>query len=182
MAKLVSKTYGDALFELAVEENKVDELSEEVLFVRELLDREDELNRLMNHPKIIKEEKLEMLQQIFDGRISKELMGFLTIVLTKDRYGELEEILDYFLAEGKRYKGIGIATVTTAVELSEEQKKRIEQKLSDTTEFRSMEMIYRTDASLIGGMIIRIGDRVVDSSIRTKLSKLQRELLKTQIS
>ena len=82
----------------------------------------------------------------------------------------------------KKYKGIGIATVTTAVALSAEQQKKIEQKLLDTTDYKSMEMNYQTDPALIGGMIIRIGDRVVDSSIRTKLSELQRELLKVQVS
>ena len=182
MAKLISKTYGDALFELAVEEEKVDVLSEEILEVKRVLDENQEFGRLMNHPKIIKEEKIRMAQEIFESRVSKELMGFLTIIITKDRYKNIDEILDYCIAEVKKYKGIGIATVTTAVALSAEQQKKIEQKLLDTTDYKSMEMNYQTDPALIGGMIIRIGDRVVDSSIRTKLSELQRELLKVQVS
>ncbi len=57
MAKLVSKTYGDALFELAVESNQLDSFLEEARCVRSVLESHDELNRLMNHPKIVKEEK-----------------------------------------------------------------------------------------------------------------------------
>jgi F-type H+-transporting ATPase subunit delta len=181
MAKLISKTYGDALFELAVEEEKVDVLSEEILEVKKVLDENQEFGRLMNHPKIIKEEKIQLAQQVFGDRISKEIMGFLTIIISKDRYRNIDEILDYFIAEVKRYKGIGVATVTTAVPLKEEQRKSVEKKLLDTTEYKSMEMHYETDASLIGGMIIRIGDRVVDSSIRTKLTELERTLLKVQV-
>ena len=181
MAKLISKTYGDALFELAVEKDKVDELLEEIEQLKGVLSENEDFGRLMNHPKIIKEEKIQVAKDVFTGRISDELLGFLTIIITKDRYKDIDAILEYFIAEVKRYKGIGVATVTTAVPLKEEQCKKIEQKLLDTTEYKKMEMHYRTDESLIGGMVIRIGDRVVDSSIKTKLSELQKELLEVQL-
>lgn len=181
MAKLISKTYGDALFELAVEENKIDVLLEEIEQLQNVLKQNEDFGRLMNHPKIIKEEKIQVAKNVFEGRISKELLGFLTIIISKDRYKEIDEILSYFIAEVKKYKGIGIATVTTAVPLKEDQCKKIEQKLLDTTEYKSMEMHYETDTALIGGMVIRIGDRVVDSSISTKLKELQRDLLKVQV-
>ena len=68
-----------------------------------------------------------------------------------------------------------------AVPLKESQCKEVEKRLLDTTKYKSMEISYGVDASLIGGMVIRIGDRVVDSSIRTKLNELQKDLLKVQI-
>ncbi len=181
MAKLISKTYGDALFELATEENKVDELFEEIQQLRAILKKNDEFGRLMEHPKIIKEEKLTVLNNVFKGKISDELLGFMTIIISKDRYQEMDEILEYFTMEVKKYKGIGVATVTTAIQLRDEQRAKIERRLLDTTSYKSMEMHYKQDAALIGGMVIRIGDRVVDSSIRTKLNELQRDLLKVQI-
>lgn len=181
MAKLISKTYGDALFELAVEESKVDVLLEEIQQLQEILKENSDFGKMMAHPKIIKEEKLQVAENVFKGRISDELMGFLLIIISKDRYQEIDEILEYFVTEVKKYKGIGVATVTTAVPLKEEQCKKIEQKLLDTTDYKKMEMHYQVDAALIGGMVIRIGDRVVDSSISTKLNELQKELLKIQI-
>ena len=181
MAKLISKTYGDALFELAVEKNKVDVLLEEIEQLQGILSENDEFSRLMNHPKIIKEEKIQVAKNVFEGRISDELLGFITIIISKDRYKDIDAILDYFIAEVKRYKGIGVATVTTAVPLKEEQCSKIEQKLLDTTQYTKMEMHYNLDESLIGGMVVRIGDRVVDSSIKTKLNELQKELLKVQL-
>ncbi len=181
MAKLISKTYGDALFELAVENDKIDVLSEEIEQLRSVLSENIEFSRLMNHPKIIKEEKIQVAKNVFEGRISEELLGFITIIISKDRYKDIDAILDYFIAKVKRYKGIGVATVTTAIPLKEEQCKKIEQKLLDTTGYKKMEMHYKEDASLIGGMVVRIGDRVVDSSIKTKLNELQKELLKVQL-
>jgi len=181
MAKLISKTYGDALFELAVEEDKIDILLEEIEQLQKILAENEDFGRLMNHPKIINEEKIEVANNVFAGRISEELLGFLTIIISKDRYREIDEILKYFVARVKEYKGIGIATVTTAVPLKDGQRKEVEQKLLDTTRYQSMEISYSVDASLIGGMVIRIGDRVVDSSIKTKLSTLQKDLMKVQI-
>ena len=181
MAKLISKTYGDALFELAVEEGKIDVLLEEIEQLQKILAENEDFGKLMNHPKIIKEEKIEVAKSVFEGRVSEELLGFLTIIISKDRYREIDEILEYFVAKVKEYKGIGIATVTTAVPLKENQCREVEKRLLDTTQYQSMEISYGVDASLIGGMVIRIGDRVVDSSIRTKLNELQKDLLKVQI-
>lgn len=181
MAKLISKTYGDALFELAVEENKVDDLLGEIGQLQKVLQENEDFGRLMTHPKINKDEKIQVVTNVFKGRISDELLGFLTIIISKDRYQEIDGILEYFLTEVKKYKGIGVATVTTAVPLREEQRRKVEQRLLDTTDYKSMEIHYKQDAALIGGMVIRIGDRVVDSSISTKLNELQKDLLKVQI-
>ena len=181
MAKLVSKTYGEALFELAVEEDKVDVFMEEIAEIREVLAQNTDFAKFMNHPKILKENKLEVLKNVFKGRIQDELTGFLTLIVTKDRYHEIDAILDYFLSEIKSYKGIGIAYVTTASGLNGEQCKRIEQKLLETTSFQQMEMHYAIDESLIGGMVIRIGDRVVDSSLKYKLEQLTSQLMKISL-
>ena len=86
MAKLVSKTYGEALFELAVEEDKVDVFMEEIAEIREVLAQNTDFAKFMNHPKILKENKLEVLKNVFKGRIQDELTGFLTLIVTKDRY------------------------------------------------------------------------------------------------
>lgn len=181
MAKLVSKTYGEALFELAVEEGKEEELLGEIMTLKEILSDNPDFARLMNHPKVLKEEKLEVLNKVFNGRVSDELTGFLQLVVTKDRYGEIDSILDYFVGEVKKLKGIGVAYVSTAAELTDLKKKEIEEKLLTTTHFKKMEMHYGVDEDLIGGMVIRIGDRVVDSSIKTKLFEMKRQLLKARV-
>lgn len=181
MAKLVSKTYGEALFELSVEEDKVDHFAEEIQGIRTILEENPEFNALMTHPKIIKEEKIKVVEHVFEGRISKELMGFLRLLVIKDRYREIDSILDYFIAKVKELRGIGIAYVTTPLSLTDTQKKHVEEKLLATTSFQQMEMHYREDKRIIGGMVIRIGDRVVDSSVATKLEELQKQLLKIQL-
>lgn len=180
MAKLVANTYGEALFSLAVEENKVDALYEEALSLSDILKENPDFDTLMNHPKVTSEEKEKVLEEVFDGRISRELEGFLKLLLANDRYKDLDKVLEFFFGRVKEYKGIGIAWVSSALPLSDAQKAAVEKKLLETAKYKKMEMHYETDESLIGGMVIRIGDRVVNSSISYKLDSLKRSLLDSQ--
>lgn len=181
MAKLVSKTYGEALFELAQEEDKVLPLLEEVCALQTILLENKELALLMNNPKVSKEERVEILKSIFGEKVSRELMGFLELLVQKGRYGEIDAILAYFIQRVKDAEGIGKAYITTAIPLKEAQKAAVEAKLLSTTSYRRIETEYAVDESLIGGMTIRIKDRVVDSSIKTKLERMERELLTIQL-
>ena len=181
MAKLVEQTYGEALFQTAMEGNQVDAFLEEVELIQTVLEQNPEWDRLMKHPKISKQEKVEIMKGAFAGRISREMTGFLELILTKERYGHLQDIFRYFTLKVKEEKKIGTAYVTTPMELSEVRRADIQAKLLETTPYLTMEMHYDVDPSLIGGMVIRIKDRVVDSSIRTKLADMKRELLQIQL-
>lgn len=172
MAKLASKIYGDALFELAVEDGRIDSLWEEVRAVRKAMSENRELTALMEHPNVVKEEKLKLLEDIFKGRVSDDMTGFLLTVETKGRYGELPGIFDYFEDRVKEYKNIGVAYITSPAGLSREWKEKIEAKILATTKYETLEAHYRIDESLMGGLIIRLGDRVVDSSVKHKLEQL----------
>ncbi len=182
MAKLVSKVYGDALLQAARDRDCLDGLYEEVQALDAVLRENGELLRLLNHPQVVKEEKLQIIENVFHGRVSDEMMGFLNAVVEKDRQNDIFDIFQYFIGQVKEQKRIGTACVTTAVELSEAQKKQVKAKLLETTSYVEFEMNYAVDPSLIGGMVIRIGDRVVDSSIRTRLQNLKRQLMDVQLA
>ncbi|MBR1910474.1 MAG: ATP synthase F1 subunit delta [Lachnospiraceae bacterium] len=181
MAKLVSKTYGEALYETAMEKGKTSELMGEITAVRGILNENPDFDKLMLHPGIPKLEKLKVVEEVFGGKVSSELSGFLRIIVENERYKELNSVFDYFTDKVKEANGVGVVFVTTAKELSESQKSQVKLKILQTTSYHTMEMHYEVDPSLIGGMVIRIGDRVVDSSIRTKLNDLTRQLLQIQL-
>jgi F-type H+-transporting ATPase subunit delta len=183
MAKLVSKTYGEALYEAAMEsgEGKALELMEEIRCVSELLAENPKFDELMKHPGIPKQDKLHVVENVFQGKVSDELAGLLDVVVSKERYGELTAIFAYFIDRVKEQQKIGVAYVKTAVELSQDQKKALEAKLLQTSGYRKIELHYEVDSAIIGGMIIRINDRVVDSSIRTKLDGMTKQLLQIQL-
>ena len=176
MAKLVSKTYGDALFAVAMEDGRMDEFFEAALGLAEVLRTNEDFSKLMNHPKIMKEDKVKIVEEAFATKIPKEIVGLMTLMVEKGRANEILSVLDYFVSLVKEEKKIGKADVTTAVVLSDAQKEKVEKRLLETTDYKTFEMCYHVDESLIGGMVIRIGDRVVDSSIKTKLYDLSKKL------
>ena len=153
----------------------------EVQGVQQTFADHPELAQILANPDIGKEEKLKLIETVFQGRVSDNMVGFLRIVVEKQRYNELDAILEYFMARVKEYKKIGIAQVVSPMELSEEWRTRIEQRLLETTEYDSMEMSYDVDPTLIGGLVIRIGDTVIDSSIQSKLTDIGRKLMKTSL-
>lgn len=182
MAKLVSKVYGDALMQAARENNKLDEVFEEARGLYGIFKEQKELIHLLDHPQVVKEEKIRIISNVFQGRVSDEMMGFLTAIVDKGRQNEILSILDYFITQVKEEKGIGTALVTSAVEMTSVQKEQVKSKLLATTRYVEFDMNYFVDPSLIGGMVIRIGDRVVDSSIKTRLYELKKQLLNVQLA
>ena len=182
MAKLVSGAYGEALFELASEKKTVSAMLEEVSGLQMVLKENKELSVLMNNPKVSKDEREGIIKEVFQGRLSDDLLYFLILLVQKGRYAHVEEILAYFTDRVKEAEGIGTAYITTAVELTPAKKDEIHKKLLATTSYREIEVIYQVDPEIIGGMTVRINDRVVDSSIKTKLEKMERSLLAVQLA
>lgn len=181
MAKLVSKVYGDALFSIAVEENKLDTLWEEVKAVRQAIVDNPDFVSVLCHPEMAQEKRLALLEDIFGGQ-SDDMKGFLNVLVRKGRFGEILSILDYFDGQAKEYKKIGVVKVATPLPLSAIQKSEIENKLLGVTGYEKLEMDYQLDQSLLGGIVIRIGDRILDNSIRSKMDAMSRELSKVKLS
>ncbi len=177
----VTKVYGDALMAAALEGNETDRLYEEARALQEIWRENPELSAFLENPNVADGEKLSVLKSVFAERVSPDMMGFLITVQEKGRQKEIPQILDAFIHQVMEYKKIGTAWVTSAVSLTEEQKAQVRDKLLATTSYVEFEMHFAVDPSLIGGMVLRIGDRVVDSSIRTRLHRLEKELLGLQL-
>ena len=179
MAKLVSKTYGDAYLSLAEEKGNLDSSKKKSQCAPGVFG-ERELNQMLSHPKIVKEEKMRILETAFKGRISEDMMGFLLVIVKKDRYRDIMSVLDYIIGRMKKREGIGSLWVASAFELSEGQKKDIVDRMKELTDYREFEG-YEIDEQLIGGLVLRLDHRVIDSSIRTKLQTMGKSLSKIQL-
>lgn len=181
MAKLVSKVYGDALFSLALEEDRIDEIWDEVKELEAALAENSEFMDIMAHPEMTREKSLSLIEEAFQDKLSDVMMGFLQVLVKKGRFGEILSVLDHFQRETKEYKKIGVVYVTTPAELTGSQKESVVERLTQTAGYDSLEMNYVVDPDLLGGIRIRIGDRVMDNSIQTKLEEMTRSLTKVRV-
>lgn len=181
MAKLIDRAYGQALFDLGLEDGRLADYAQQIEVIRSLFAENPELVKLLTHPQIAKEEKIAVIENCFGGKVDDAITGFLTIVVKAGRQAELERIFVYFLNAVKAYKHIGTAYVTSAAALTDAQKTAVEARLLQLTDNVSYEIFYSVDPSLIGGMVIRIGDKVVDSSIKTQLETISKQLMAIQL-
>lgn len=181
MAKLVSKVYGDALFSVAQESGRIEKIWDETKALQKALTDNEEFIHIMMHPEMSREKGIVLIRETFGNAFSDVMMGFLEVLVKKGRFSEILSVLEYFQREVREYQRIGVACVTTPVELTEEQKARIVEKLTQTSGYETMEMNYVIDPSLLGGIRIRIGDRIVDNSIQTKLEEMTRKLAKVRV-
>ncbi len=170
------------MFELGIEKKTIDILFEEAKAVRTSLLENADLIKFLNNPNIESKEKIDTMENIYKQFVSTDMVGFITLVVSKGRQSSFTDIFGYFIDRVKEYKNIGIVYVTTPIPLNENQKDKIVKKLLATTKYRQLEMNYHIDESLMGGMKIRIGDRVVDSSVKNKLDGLTKELLSIQLA
>ena len=176
MAKLVSKVYGDAYVSVVSEKNNLIDALEEIKSVKNILLENVEIIELLDSPKMDDEEKIDFIKGIFENHISVDSMGFLLTIIEKKRQAELLPILDYVIDCVKELLLIGKATVTTALPLDDSKKERIVDELLKSSHYKFLEAEYVVDESIIGGIVIRIGDRVVDSSVKTRIDKMRKML------
>ena len=176
MAKLVSKVYGDAYVSVVSEKNNLIDALEEIKSVKNILLENVEIIELLDSPKMDDEEKIDFIKGIFENHISVDSMGFLLTIIEKKRQAELISILDYVIDCIKELLLIGKATVTTALPLDDSKKDKIVDELLKSSHYKSLEVAYVVDESIIGGIVIRIGDRVVDSSVKTRIDKMRKML------
>lgn len=182
MAKLVANAYGDALFQIAEEKNCIDEMMQEIISVKQAIDENLEFKKLLAHPQISKEEKISVIENVFKGKVMNEIVGLLVNVVRKDRYNDISDILSYFIDRVKEYRHIGVAYITSAIPLEDAKKKAIENRLIEITDYVEFEMNYSVDKDILGGLMIRIGDRVVDNTLKSKINSMSKKLEKIHIS
>lgn len=179
MVELVAKRYGQALFELAIESGQRKEREEEITYVLNAIINEPDFSLILSHPNISKEAKIEAIESIFSENVSRDLIGFLALAIQKGREDSIIDILEYVLSLLRAEGGFVTAYVTSAVELTQEDQMRIKEKLEKQTG-NKITLNVSVDRSLIGGLRIRINDRVVDHTIKTLLHRMSNDILEAK--
>lgn len=175
MAQLVAKTYAKALFEVATESNQLDKFAEELKFVLETFQHHPMFYELYKTPQISNDEKKGIISEVFEKTLSAEVMNFLKILLDKRRTGNFEEIAKEYQRLANDYNNIVEGVAVTAISLKKEDQDKIESKLSNITG-KKIKLKNEVDPSIIGGILVRIGDKVIDGTVQSRLGELQEDL------
>ena len=171
MAGVVQKKYAEALYQMAIEHDKVDKITEEVKVVKKIMNEQKDLMKVLYHPQVNQQAKMDIVKNIFNQRISEELIGMIIITIEKKRQGILDKIFDEYINLVRRKKNISIANVTSAIELSDEYIRKIHDKLKQTLN-KEVEINAIVDRKVIGGLRIQLDNTVFDRTIKNKIENL----------
>lgn len=172
---LGSRRYAAALLEIAKENNILDEIYLELEMVVQELIKEKKMWQLMTSAQVEKEEKEKILQEIFEKKIHDYLYNFLRVLLKKNRFIELELIFLAFKESYLNEKNILEASVLSAIKLTDEHIQKLQEQLEKRTR-KKVIVKNKIEESILGGLVIYIGEQVIDGSVRNKLNVLRSNL------
>lgn len=178
MAELVSRTYSQAMFDVAFEDNRLNEVKQEFDFVAGVLKDYPDYFSILKSPKVSLDEKKAIIVETFQSQISEPLLNFLKIIVDKKRVSEILEIKESFDQRIVEHDNVAYATVESVVPLDDAQLESIKLKLKQITG-KNVEIDTHINKELLGGVVVKIGDRIIDGSVRYKLEGMLESL--TQI-
>ena len=172
-----SESYAIALYQLAKESSEIEKVEDGLNSLKKLIKESFDFKEMILSPTVTKDEKKNVILLIASkNNFSETLKKFLGFIALKNRLFFLEKIINSFLNLLSKNKGELKAKLISSKELSVKDQEKIQRELS--VDFKSqLKIDYRYDPSLIGGLIIQIGSVMVDTSIKNKLKKLEKNML-----
>lgn len=168
-----ARRYAEAAFEIGREEGTLDTWERDLDRLTAVLG-DEEVRALTEHPAVPYAEKERVLRRIV-GDVSDEALNLVLLMIRRGRPGAIDKLAQRFGELVRRERGIALAEVRTALPLDDEQRDAIMERLRELTE-QKVEINEVVDESLIGGIAVRIGDRLYDASVRTRLERLRARL------
>jgi len=175
MISVIGSRYAEALFQVGEENNNTDKLYEELKEVVSIIVSNKELSGVIKSPLVGKEDKKNLIENIFKGQISLEISNFLKIVIDKDRVVALQEVEKSFKALLNEKNNILEGTVISAVTMEESELNKLQDKLSNKYN-KKVTLKNIVDETILGGVLVRLGNEEIDGTVKTRLSKIKEQL------
>ncbi|MFY0644875.1 MAG: F0F1 ATP synthase subunit delta [Bacteroidia bacterium] len=172
----IASRYSKSLLELAKEANALDAVKEDMMLVMDLCANSKELANLLKNPIVKAKDKSEVLTKIFSS-CNKSTTDFIQFLVMKKREAELPLVAEQYIQAYDSMKGIARATVTSAIPLSDETLNRVRTYVQGLIGTADLELTNNIDASIIGGMIVRHEDKLLDMSVAKELREIRKELI-----
>lgn len=172
----VAKRYAVALFELAKEQNLLDSIEEELRAVKEVFTTKSELQTFLQHPKVSAEAKRELIAQAF-GNLSSQVTNTLLLMTDRHRTDVISQMAVEFIELANEEKSVAEALVYSVRPLTDSERAAVSSAFAAKVGKRTLRIENIVDRSVLGGIKLRIGNRIFDGSVSGKLERLEKGLL-----
>jgi F-type H+-transporting ATPase subunit delta len=169
-----ARRYAEAAFEIGISDGTLDAWEADLASLRDLL-AAPELRSLVEHPAIPFTDKERVVRQLAGFVRTDEALNLVLLMVRRGRPGAIGPMVDHFADLLRRHRGVALAEVRTALPLDEQQRTAVIDRLSELTG-DEIEINEVVDDALIGGITVRIGDRLYDASVRNRLERLRARL------
>jgi F-type H+-transporting ATPase subunit delta len=176
----VSKRYAKALFQLAKEKNKINQTEEELRIIQTSLFQDKNFEKLINHPNIQISSKKELINKIFKDKISDHVLNILNILIENNRFNCISQLTVDFIKLSNEELGQAQAIIYSPHQINNTELNEIVNKFSFLTN-KKIRAEVQLDESLLGGIKVKIGDRLYDGTLSGKLKQLSKTLEQTQV-
>ncbi len=144
--------------------------------IREITSSSQELVGVMENPAISVNTKDEIINNVFSNQINEKLINFLKVLIDKKRFYELNEIIEAYSNKVDEINNIKRVEVVSAVEVSDDRKQRLIEKLQNKLQ-KTVIANWEIDQNIIGGLVIKIDDDIIDNSLKNKLENLSKNII-----
>jgi F-type H+-transporting ATPase subunit delta len=167
--------YAKSLIDLSTEQNLLEEIKNDMVLIEQVIDQNSELEAILQNPVIPLDKKASILEEVFGKRVNAITRSYLKLVVQKGRAGILYDTTKAFIRQYNEIKGIVTAEVTSATALTDANKADIIAVVKKDGA-KDVLLKEKINEKLIGGFILKVGDRQFDASIAGSLNKLKKEL------
>jgi F-type H+-transporting ATPase subunit delta len=175
MSSKAAARYAKSLIDLSTEQNALEEIMKDMVLFEEVVDHNSELEAILKNPIVPLDKKAGILNDVFSSKVHKITQSFLKLVVNKGRSGILFDTAKQFINQYQFIKGIVTAEVTSAIPLTESSKAEVVSLVKQELGAKEVIVKEKVDEKLIGGFILKVGDKQFDASISGGLSKLKKE-------
>ena len=175
MASEVIRGYAEALFSVVQAEGELDRVEDELYRFGKVLESNNDLKQALSDRALDRAQRIKILEDLLADKVSPHTLGLLSFVSEQGRGRQLPQILTELSTIAAEARQAVVAEVRTAVPLSDAQRKQLEKALSDATQ-KNVTVKTIVDPSVLGGVVAKIGDTVIDGSIRRRLEQLKEQV------
>jgi F-type H+-transporting ATPase subunit delta len=169
-----ARRYAGAVFELGVESNSLDSWRADLEKLAEYLGNK-RLQFVLREPKIPAERKQQVVRDLLEGKVQPQALGLALLLVERDLVDHAPLIYTEFEKRYNDYKGQAVAEITTAIPLDEDLRRQVANELQQMTGKRIL-LQERVDPSILGGAIARVGDTLIDGSLKRRFALLRAQI------